>query len=56
MGFTFYNLNKDDKDMLRQMRSVYARSNRILRMYSHCSNDVKLVLPNSCCTSLYCSY
>ena len=41
LGFTFCNLNKDDKDILRQMRSVYARSNRILRMFSHCSSDVK---------------
>ena len=41
LGFTFCSLNKDDKDILRQMRSVYARSNRILRMFSHCSIDVK---------------
>ena len=52
LGFTFCNLNKDDKDILRQMRSVYARSNRLLRMFSHCS----IVLFNSYCTPLYCSY
>ena len=40
-------MNKDDKDILRQMRSVYARSNRILRMFSHCSIDVKIILFNS---------
>ena len=56
LGFTFCSLNKDDKDILRQMRSVYARSNRILRMFSHCSIDVKIVLFNSYCTPLYCSY
>ena len=56
LGFTFCNLNKDAKDILRQMRSVYARSNRILRMFSHCSIDVKIVLFNSYCTHLYCSY
>ena len=39
LGFTFCNLNKDD--ILRQMRSVYAHSNRKLRMFSHCSIDVK---------------
>ena len=38
------------------MRSVYARSNRILRMFSQCSIDVKIVLFNSYCTPLYCSY
>ena len=38
------------------MRSVYARSNRTLRMFSHCSIDVKIVLFSSYCTPLYCSY
>ena len=38
------------------MRSVYARSNRILRMFSHCSIYVKIVLFNSYCIPLYCSY
>ena len=37
LGFTFCNLNKDDKDILRQMRSINTRSNRLLRMFSHCS-------------------
>ena len=27
LGFTFCNMNKDDKDILRQMRSVYACGN-----------------------------
>ena len=57
LGFTFCSLNKDDKDILRQMRSsVYARSNMILRMFSHCSIDVKIVLFDSNCTPLYCFY
>ena len=54
--FTFCNLNKDDKDILRQMRYVYARSNRLLRMFNNCSIDVKIGLLNSYCTSLCCSY
>ena len=49
-------MNKDGKDILRQMRYVYARSNRILCMFSHCSIAVKIVLFNSYCTPLYCSY
>ena len=36
--------------------TYYARSNRILRMFSHCSIDVKIVLFNIYCTPLYCSY
>ena len=42
LGFTYCNLNKYDKYMIRQMRYVYARSNRILRMFSYCSIDVKI--------------
>ena len=39
---TFCNLNKDGKYILRQIRSVYTPCNRPLRMFSHCSIDVKL--------------
>ena len=53
LGFTFCNLNKDDTAIPRQMGSVYARINRILRMFSYCSIDVKIVLFNSYCTPLY---
>ena len=56
LGFTFCSLNKDDKDILRQLRSVYARSTKLLRMFSHCSIYVKIVLFNCYCTSSYCSY
>ena len=38
LGFTFCNPNKDDEDILRQMRSGYARSNRLRRMLCHCSS------------------
>ena len=53
LGFTFCSQNKDDKDIPRQMRSVYARNNRILRLFSHCSIYVKIVLFDSYCTPLY---
>ena len=56
LGFTFCNLNKDHKNILRQLRSVYRRSNRILRMFSHCNIDVKIVSFNSFYTPLYSSY
>ena len=42
--------------MLRQMRSLYAESNRLLRTFSHCSIDVKVTLFQSYCTALYCSF
>ena len=56
LGFTF-NMNiQDDDYMLRQMRTLYIRSNKLLRTFYHCSMDVKLELFNSFYNSLYCSY
>ena len=42
--------------MLRQMRCMYAKTNKLLRMFGHCTVDVKIALFNSYCTSLYCSF
>ena len=47
---------QDDDDMLRQMRTLYIRSNKILRTFYHCSIDVKLELFRSFCISFYCCY
>ena len=47
---------QDDDDMLRQMRTLYIRSNNLLRTFYHCSIDVKLELFRSFCTSFYCCY
>ena len=47
---------KYDKDMIRQMRLLYAKSNKSLHIFNHCTIDVKLVLFDSYCTSLYCPY
>ena len=53
LGFTFNDSKCDDSDMLRQMRLMYAKSNTLLRTFSHCSSDVKVTLFQSYCTSLY---
>ena len=42
--------------MLRQMRLLYAKSNTLLRTFSHCSSDVKVTLFQSYCTALYCPF
>ena len=47
---------QDDNDILRQMRTVYAKSNTLLRSFSHCSTDVKVTLFQSYCTALYCPF
>ena len=47
---------QDDDDMLRQMRTLYIKSNKLLRTFYHCSIDVKLELFRSFCTSFCCCY
>ena len=47
---------KDDCDMLRQLPTLYAKSNKIICTFSHCTIDVKLLLIKSYCTSFYCGY
>ena len=42
--------------MLLQMRSLYAKSNKLLRTFSHCSTNVELTLFQSYCTTLYCPF
>ena len=44
LGFTFNMNSQDDDDMLRQMRTLYIRSNKLLRTFHYCSIDVKLEL------------
>ena len=56
LGFTFNDSKCDDSDMLRQMRLLYAKSNTLLRTFSHCSSDVKVTLFQSYCTALYCPF
>ena len=38
------------------MRILYARSNRIVRLFHFCSSDVLLKLGRSFCGSFYCSH
>ena len=56
LGFMFNMNAQDDKEMLKQMRTLYIRSNRLLRIFRYCSTDVKLELFKSYYTSFYCCY
>ena len=56
LGITFCETMKDDKDIIRQMRLLYAKSNKLLHTFSHCTTDLKLKLFDSYCTSLYCPF
>ena len=53
LGFVFSEYKKDDAGMLRQLRSLYAKANKITRMFHYCTVDVKLLLIKSYCTSFY---
>ena len=44
LSFTFSSDKKDDNDMLRQMRILYTKSNRLLRLFHCCSTVVQLML------------
>ena len=56
LGFIFTSSHKDDNDIIRQMRILYARSNRIVRLFHSCSSDVLLEVGRSFCGSFYCSH
>ena len=47
---------QNDDDMMRQMRTLYIRFNKLLRTFHYCSIDVKLELFRSFCTSFYGCY
>ena len=54
LGFTFTRNNCDDADILKQMRMLYCRSNRLVRLFNKCSKPVLLEL--CFCTIFYCPY
>ena len=56
LGFTFSFDQKEDKDMLRQLRNSYTKSNRLLRLFYCCSTDVKIALFRIYCTCFYCLF
>ena len=56
LGFRFVGDHMDDNNILKQMRTIYARSNRLLRIFLGCTIMVLIELGRSYCGSLYCSY
>ena len=44
LGYIFSENKEDDADMLKQLRTLYAKANRITRMLHYCTVDVK-----NCC-------
>ena len=56
LGFIFTSNNCDDSDILKQMRMLYCRSNRLVRLFNTCSKLVLLELCKSFCTVFYRPY
>ena len=56
LGFIFTSNNCDDSDILKQMRMLYCRSNRLVRLFNKCSKPVLLELCSTFCTVFYCPY
>ena len=56
LGFIFTSNSSDDSDILKQMRMLYCRSNRLVRLFNKCSKPVLLELGRSFCTVFYCPY
>ena len=56
LGFTFSFDQKGDKDILSQLRNLYTKSNRLLRLFHCCSTDIKIALFRSYCTCYYCPF
>ncbi len=56
LGVTLNNNLKDDIDMKRQLRSLYASANSVISKFALCSIPVKCHLIESYCLSFYCSY
>ena len=53
LGCIIANNLSDDCDIKRQIRSVYARGNSLIKKFRHCSEEVKVKLFKSYCSSFY---
>ena len=61
LGHIFTDDLRDDRDISRQCRKLYAQANMLLRKFSMCSGPVKCALFKTFCTPMYtaflwCSY
>ena len=57
-SFTLYIINdsfKDDDDILKEVRNLYARGNAIVRQFKNTNDYVKVQVFKSFCYPVYCS-
>jgi len=53
LGHIVDNSFSDDKDICRELKCLFARTNLLIRRFSHCSRDVKIRLFKSFCICFY---
>ena len=51
LGHIIYSDSKDDKEIMRQCRQLYACGNVLFRKFYMCTNDVKIKLFSTFCSS-----
>ena len=56
LGFTFSSDKNDNKDILRQLGMSHTKSNRLLRLFHHCSTDENFAYFCSYCTCYCCPF
>ena len=44
---------RDNTDILRELRGIYARGNTVIKCFKHCSPPVKTLLFKTYCTGMY---
>ena len=54
LGYLLNEDQSDGKDIVKQMSTLYIRSNKLLRMFSYCNINVKIELFRSYCPTVYC--
>ena len=53
LGFFINDCSKDDCDINHQLRNLYARGNTLIKTFKFCSDDVKIQLFKTYCSSFY---
>ena len=56
LGVTMTSDRQDHMDISRSIRTLYIRGNSLISNFKHCSDDVKVQLFKSYCTSIYCCH
>ena len=54
LGVILNSTMKTYVDVARQTRKFYAQANMLIRIFSHCTHNVKCMLFRSSCTNMYC--